>query len=165
MGSKSKQLLWGAIIGIITFSLMGVAYYVGYSNSDSSEKGEVLSAAEEVEINHREVYIKVLADCSGFAGENYTEGDKEVRKYCATYQEESAYDTLSRLSGEDEDFVITFEESDWGAFVTSVNNYHPDVNKEFWSFLINGEMSMVGVSDYEVMESDEIAFVLEEVQM
>jgi len=49
--------------------------------------------------------------------------------------------------------------------VTSVNNYLPDVSKEFWSFKINGELSMVGVSDYMVQEGDELGFMTDTVEM
>jgi hypothetical protein len=152
-----KQFVWGIVIGIITVGLMFVSYRVGFDSGEEKVKGE------EVVVDQEELYITVKTDCSDVSSDENEEGE-EVKRYCASYNEgESAFEVMKRVEEENEVFTFAYEESDFGVFVTSVNNYHPDTESKFWSFLINGEMSMVGVSDYEVLEGDELGFKVEEV--
>lgn len=160
-----KQLLWGVVAGIITVGLMGFSYYVGINRGEERKEEGVLGEATEQEITEREVYIATRTDCSDYKTGTEVEDGKEVRKYCVTFGEgKSAFDVMKSLQEEGEDFSFSYEESDFGAFITSINNYHPDIADRFWAFLINGEMSMMGVSDYEVSDGDELGFRVEEVE-
>ncbi|MBN2016497.1 DUF4430 domain-containing protein [Candidatus Dojkabacteria bacterium] len=155
-----KQLLWGAVAGAITVLLMLVTYVVGI------EKGKETSVLSESQnqgnyIDDKEVYIAVRSDCTDY--DLRTEED-HMRKYCLNYIDgETAFSTLARLDQDSEEFSFDYDESDFGVFITSINNYHPDVKSKFWAFLVNGEMSMVGVSDHLVQDGDELGFRVEEV--
>lgn len=50
------------------------------------------------------------------------------------------------------------------AFVTSINGYKPDINKEFWSLFINGKPSEVGAGTYVTRSDDLIEWKLEEIK-
>jgi len=159
-GIDKDQLLWGVIAGIITVGLMSISYYVGMKKGGEEEEvlGEIVAEIEE-----KEVYIALKSDCSEYKEEDSIEGGKEIKKFCVEYKEgESAFGVLKRLDRESEDFSFSYDESDLGVFITSINNYHPDITSKFWAFLINGEMSIVGVSDYIVREGDELGFRVEE---
>lgn len=160
-----KQLLWGVVAGIMTVGLMALSYYVGLNRGEERKEEEILGEATEQEITEREVYIATRTDCNGYEAGTEVDDGKEVRKYCVTFEEgKSAFDVMKSLQGEGEDFSFSYEESDFGAFITSINNYHPDIADSFWAFLINGEMSMVGVSDYQVNDGDELGFKVEKVE-
>jgi len=157
-----RQLVWGAVAGAITVALMAVSYKVGLDQDKGEVAGEKSIIAEE--FDEREVYIAVRSDCSDYKEEVILEDGRNVKKYCVSYQEgESAFDIMNRLVDENSDFTFGYDESDYGVFITSINNYHPDIQSKFWSFLVNAEMSMVGVKDYTVNEGDEILFKIEEV--
>lgn len=158
-----QQIVWGAIVGVITVGLMAVSYYVGIKRGE--EKEDVLGEESVQEIQEREVYIAVRSDCSDYEETSKVKDGKEVRKYCVNYQEESAFAVMKRLVDEDTEFSFDYDESDFGAFITSINNYHPDIASRFWAFLVNGEVSLVGVSDYMVIDGDELGFRVEEVEL
>jgi hypothetical protein len=159
-GIVNRQLMWGVIIGVITFGFMAAAYYIGTKRNDVQEvKGEVTVATD------REIEIAVLPDCSTYSNEQLVEESMVTDKYCVVYQEgESAFDVMKRLDSERDNFSFAYEESDFGVFITSINNYHPDINTRFWAFLVNDELSLVGVDGYKVKEGDQIGFKVEDVQ-
>ena len=159
----TKQLIWGVIIGIITFGLMGVSYKIGINKG---KEQEVLGEeAESVEMSEREVQISFLSNCESEEQGVKLEEGKELYSYCLNYEgEKSAYDYLKLLDQGSEEFSFDYDESDFGVFITSVNNYHPDVKSKFWAFLVNGEMSMVGVADYVINEGDTVVLRIEEVE-
>lgn len=156
-----RQLLWGGIAGVITVGLMAAAYFVGVNVGENKEE-EVLG--EAVEVVGKEIYIKVASSCEEYKTGSTSEGGKEVHKYCVVLEEgKSAFDVMKKLEEEDEKFSFSYDESEFGVFITSINNYHPDVADKFWAFLVNGEMSMVGAGDYQVNDGDELGFQVEEV--
>lgn len=161
--SNKKQFLWGVVAGVITFGLMGVSYYVGVKAGEEKEP-EVVE--KEVQLTEREVRIDIKSACEGFTKESIVEGAKSIKTYCVGYEEgANVLNVLKELDEQDETFTFSYEDSQFGAFVTSINNYLPDISKEFWSFKINGELSMVGVSDYAVQEGDVLTFVTDMVEM
>jgi hypothetical protein len=159
-----KQLLWGVVAGVITVVLMVASYFVGLKRGEEGEE-EILGGTTEQGIEDREIVIAIRTDCSGYETGTTMEEGKEVRKYCVIYEEgKNAFDVMKKLSEENENFSFDYEESDFGVFITSINNYHPDVADRFWAFVVNGEMSMVGVSEYEVIAGDNLGFKVEEVE-
>lgn len=157
-----RQFVWGVVAGVITVALMAVSYKVGLDQEGGEVEGEKNILAEEFE--EREIYISVRSDCSNFEEEVIIEEGRNIKKYCASYVEgESAFDVMKKLVDEDSDFSFGYDENDYGVFITSINNYHPDIESKFWSFLVNGEMSMVGVRDYTVSDGDDMLFKIEEV--
>jgi len=161
-GFDKKQLLWGIIAGVITVGFMAVSYKVGLDKGKGEVKGEETVIAEE--ITEREVYIEMKDNCSDFEEVDVLEDGKSVKKYCAVYVEgDNAFKVMKKVENNSDNFTFGYDESDYGIFVTSINNYHPDTESQFWSLYINEEMSMVGVADYMINSGDEIMFKLEEV--
>ncbi len=157
-----RQFVWGIIAGVITVLLMAVSYKVGLDQDGGEVAGEKDNVVEE--FDEREVYIAVKTDCSDYKEEVIIEEGRNIKKYCTSYVEgENAFDIMKKLVDEDNDFTFGYDENDYGIFITSINNYHPDIESKFWSFLVNGEMSMVGVKDYAVNDGDELLFKIEEV--
>lgn len=157
-----RQFVWGVIAGVITVALMAISYKVGVDQEKEEVAGEKDILTEEFE--EREVYIAVRSDCSDYKEEVIVEEGRNIKKYCTSYQEsESAFDVMKKLVNENSAFTFGYDENDYGIFITSINNYHPDIESKFWSFLVNGEMSMVGVKDYIVNDGDELLFKIEEV--
>jgi len=165
MGQLDKQQLsWGIVLGIITFGLMMISYNVGLDKGkeqegNSNSDDNVLS--ENIEVNPKEVYIDILNNCDEFLSER-----PDIKEYCISYQnEESAFTAMERLAEENDTFSFEYSDSDFGIFITGVNEYTAEVSTEFWSFLINDEMSIVGVSDYVVVDGDTLGFIVEELEM
>lgn len=57
---------------------------------------------------------------------------------------------------------VELEQFDFGAFISSVNGYSPDVSSEFWKLMINGEDAQVGISDYKLEHDDLLEIQLDE---
>lgn len=56
---------------------------------------------------------------------------------------------------------VVAENSQYGAYVTSICGYEQDYSKElYWSFYINGEYAMEGISSYSPQNGDVILFEL-----
>lgn len=56
---------------------------------------------------------------------------------------------------------VVMEESQYGAYITSICGYEQDYSKElYWSFYVNSEYAMEGVSSYCPQEGDDILFEL-----
>jgi len=160
-----KQLLWGVVIGVITVGLMVISYYIGLGRGEEN-KDDVLGESGEQMIEESEVYVAVRADCSDYEEGSFLENGKKLEKYCVLHEEDkNAFDVLKKLADEDEDFSFDYDESEFGVFINSLNNYHPDIESRFWAFYVNGEMSIVGVSDYMVNKGDELGFRVEEVEL
>ena len=157
-----KQLAWGIVAGVITVALMTISYKIGLDHGEGEVKGEKSIITEE--FDEREIFIAIRSDCSDYQEEVIIEEGRNMKKYCTAYVEsDNAFDAMNRLVSEDSDFTFGYDESDYGVFITSINNYHPDIESKFWSFHVNGEMSMVGVSDCTVNDGDELMFKIEEV--
>ena len=50
------------------------------------------------------------------------------------------------------------------AFVTSINGYKPDINKEFWALYVNGKQSEVGAGSLVTKNDDLIEWRLEGIE-
>ena len=84
----------------------------------------------------------------------------EVAKYpFASLNDETLEQTLD-IAMEDNLFSYTKTVSDFGSFVTSINDITADSTKEFWSIQINGVDSLVGISQINPNEGDIITFTL-----
>ncbi len=159
---NKRQLFWGIILGIVTFGLMIVSFKYGETTcreETENTAGEVTS--EDFVIDKKKIEIDVVDNC----GEFEAKGEENIREYCVEYDEkESVFDMMKRLDELNPDFSFEYEESKLGAFVTKINNYQADQGKEFWAFLVNGEMSMEGVSDYQISKGDNIRFEIEKIK-
>jgi hypothetical protein len=161
-----RQFVWGVVIGAITVGIAGVAYKVGYDRGEESARevlGEETESEKELEVNPDAVSIYIRENCETVE-ENKEQEGKEVRGYCVVPNEgESAFDVMTRLAEEPE-FSFDYVEYDFGNMITEINGGSVD-DTEFWSFYVNGEMSMSGVSGYLVQVGDELGFVIEEIEM
>jgi hypothetical protein len=79
--------------------------------------------------------------------------------------EKSVFELMKQLKESDSGFVFEYEESEYGVYATSFYGYVPDSTKSFWEFLINGESSMVGISDYKAKSEDEIKFKITQLEL
>ena len=157
-----QQMKWGIFAGIITAGLMLISYKVGLDQGRKNSNNKEDSIIGQVE--NREVFIEAKTDCVDFKEEVVVEENRNLKRYCIEFhQDENAYEMLKRLDDSREDFSFDFEESEFGIFITSINNYHPDIASEFWAFIINGQTSQVGVKDYKVNENDVLNFKIEEI--
>lgn len=75
---------------------------------------------------------------------------------------ETAEHSLIEVDDKSDDLSIELEQSEYGAFITAVNGYTPDINSEFWKLIINDADAQVGISSYEIMPEDRLDIVLDE---
>jgi len=59
-----------------------------------------------------------------------------------------------------QNLTIVTEDSQYGAFITSINGIAQD-DSHFWNYYVNGEYANVGVSTYEIQNNDKFEFRLE----
>lgn len=57
-------------------------------------------------------------------------------------------------------FVYEKETASFGSFIISINGIEADPNSSFWAIKINGEDSMVGISEINPNDNDIITFTL-----
>ena len=70
-------------------------------------------------------------------------------------------DTLLEVM--EDNFAIETADSDYGAFITSIEDYAQDDSQNlYWLFDVNGEMATVGASEYILEEDDKIDWYLGE---
>jgi len=70
-------------------------------------------------------------------------------------------DTLLEVM--EDNFAIETADSDYGAFITSIEDYAQDDSQNlYWLFDVNGEMATVGASEYILEEDDQIDWYLGE---
>jgi len=132
------------LIIAITIILIGFAifYFVNKQNNPITDNSIVTNFKEEI------FTIEVIAK----------EGET-VRYPFASLNDETLEQTLD-IAVEDNQFAYTKQVSDFGSFVTSINEISADPTKEFWSIKINGEDSLVGISQINPNENDLIQFIL-----
>lgn len=136
----NKKVLVIAIILIIIG--LGVFYYVNKQNTPVSDNTVVAPFKEEI------FTIEVVAN------------EEEIVRYpFASLNDETLEQTLD-IALEDGHFDYAKKVSDFGSFVTSINGIEADSTKEFWSIKINGEDSLVGISQINPNENDVIQFIL-----
>ena len=136
----NKKVLVIAIILIIIG--LGVFYFVNKQNTPVSDNTVVAPFKEEI------FTIEVVAN------------EEEIIRYpFASLNDETLEQTLD-IALEDGHFDYAKKVSDFGSFVTSINGIEADSTKEFWSIKINGEDSLVGISQINPNENDVIQFIL-----
>ena len=59
-----------------------------------------------------------------------------------------------------ENLEIVYENSQYGAFIISINSIKQE-NDYYWNYYVNGEYVTVGISDYEIKNNDKFEFHLE----
>jgi hypothetical protein len=91
------------------------------------------------------------------------DGTEETGFVMQSFAGDNAFDSVKRLDELSDKFSFEYSESDFGAFVTSVNGVSPDPNTEFWKITVNGEDAQVGVSDLVLKNGDTIGFEIEEI--
>jgi hypothetical protein len=69
-------------------------------------------------------------------------------------------DTLLKALEEIDDLQIETEESQYGAFIISLQGIE-QTDGSFWNYYVNEEYATVGVSSYEIKDNDKFEFRLE----
>ena len=65
---------------------------------------------------------------------------------------------------EENDIEVISESGDYGAFITSIGGHAQNYDENlYWTFTVNGEMTMEGASSFVPSEGDRVDFVLEAV--
>lgn len=65
------------------------------------------------------------------------------------------------LIANEKELGVTMEDSDYGKFITGMNNYIADsANNEYYSIYVNGEMAQTGVSEIKLNDKDVYTFEL-----
>ena len=59
-----------------------------------------------------------------------------------------------------EELKIETEDSEYGAFITSIKRIKQE-DDYYWNYYVNGEYATAGISSYNVKENDKFKFVLE----
>ncbi|MCL2342192.1 MAG: DUF4430 domain-containing protein [Firmicutes bacterium] len=131
------------IISIIAVMMLGMAVLLSACSAKDGKNTENTAVKAE---NVKNIEV-VVYDASGaviYDNKIATDSDKLL-------------DALKGIT----DLKIVSEDSQYGAFITSINDIKQDSN-HFWNYYINGEYANVGVSAYEVQNNDKIEFRLEE---
>jgi hypothetical protein len=78
---------------------------------------------------------------------------------------QNLYEILNKAIYENDSLDMSFDSFEFDGevafFITSINGYNPADDNKFWSFMVNGEMSPVGISQYFPNTNDKISFELE----
>lgn len=144
------------LIGLVVLSTLtlGVLYTSEDSQNDATiAQVEGVATEETIETAELEVI---------------TEDDKYT--YILDFEpQETTHDFLKRTEQEFDDFSFATEEFDLGNseksnYIVAMNGHQPDSSQFYWSFLINGEPSQVGIDEYEIQAEDVITFEVEALQ-
>jgi len=85
----------------------------------------------------------------------------EAKQYTATItQGVSMLALMQQLAAINNDFTFQTDNSNFGAYVTTINGVQADSSSEFWNLKINGVDSTVGISDLLPQATDNIIFTL-----
>lgn len=90
--------------------------------------------------------------------------DVNDSEYCFTDDvevAETAEQSLRDVDDANDEITIDIELSDFGAFITAVNGYEPDISSEFWKFTINGDDAQTGISATETKDGDKYTIELD----
>lgn len=79
-------------------------------------------------------------------------------------QGENLFNALLALDQREDNFEMQYKESNFGAYITSINGNEPDSSKAYWKIVINGADAMVGAKDYLLQANDQIQFEIEEIK-
>lgn len=129
------------VIGIIILAVVIVGVYLYQDNKDDKNEVAVTNNEEVSELS-----VTTTID-DGAVQNSY---DKMVSSGT------TALEVINLVSAE-EDLVLGITEYDFGILIDSIDGVGEDTNDgKYWSFYINDEMSMVGISDYVVSDNDDI---------
>jgi hypothetical protein len=146
--TPSKALMFGIptliVIILAVFGLSGVFNKVTPTNTDNTIQVDV----------KKSISITVI-----------DQNNKENTYSVKFKGEKSVFELMKQLKESNTGFVFEYEESAYGVYATSFYGYQPDSTKAFWEFLINGESSMVGISDYKAKSEDEIKFKITQLEL
>lgn len=138
------------VIAIVVFvALVMVAGTIAYNNFKNPVKEQVQGQSD---VRAQDVTISV------------TDGQLLTKSYSIKYTaNKSALDLLKDLQSQNSDFTFVYSDSQYGAFITGINGYSPDVMTAFWELKINGQSAAVGVSAYQVRPGDNLQFVISKI--
>jgi hypothetical protein len=147
---QSRKKLLISLAAILVLAGILVSGYFIQKDSDRNDVQGDSTTSQEVATNELITINISFSDNESIALEsNYNEGA-------------SVFDLLKRLDEERGDFSFTYTEYEGlGASPERFNDYEIDPSSEWWKFLVNGQMSNVGISSYEVKPGDKIEFVKE----
>jgi hypothetical protein len=143
-----KALMYGiAILILLVLAIIGFSGLFNRSNNVATDNNIVQADVE------KSISITVI-----------DQNNKENNYSVKFKGEKSVFELLKQLKESDSKFVYEYEESAYGVYINSFYGYKPESTKAYWEFLINGESSMVGVSDYKAKSEDEIKFKITQLQ-
>lgn len=136
--SGGKKALWWIIGIVLLLALIGAAvlYVPGVPNLIGAGEGTSFS-------------LKVTVD-----------GEQVIFDKNVTAREgEKLFDVMTRTVTDNGG--VAYQDSEYGAYITGICGYDqdPDTGK-YWTYTINGDYAMVGVSEYVPAEGDSIVFDL-----
>lgn len=63
---------------------------------------------------------------------------------------------------EGKDIEVVYEESEYGAYITAIGGYAQNYDENlYWTFTVNGEMTMEGASSLVPVQGDKVVFSLD----
>ncbi len=90
-------------------------------------------------------------------GENVYNGNVTAAEGTVLF--DSMVDALEKA-----DIEVIYENGEYGAFITSIGGYAQNYDENlYWTFTLNGEITMEGASDIVPAQGDAVAFTLDEV--
>lgn len=91
-------------------------------------------------------------------GENVYKGDVSAAEGTVLFDSMKA-------ALEKESIELVYDEGEYGAFITSIGGHAQNYDENlYWTFTLNGEMTMEGVSYIVPAEGDKVDFVLSKVE-
>jgi AAA15 family ATPase/GTPase len=146
--SRKKLLVSLAALLVLTSTLV-CGYFIQKDSDRNDVQGEFttnqeVTAGESISIN-------------------ISFSDTESIELESNYEKKvTVFELLKTLDEKREDFSFTYTEYEGlGASPEKFNDYEIDPASEWWKFLVNGQMSNVGISSYEVKPGDKVEFVKE----
>jgi len=161
---KSNGLLFGLLIGIFFIIIIFSAYKIGYDNGYKKAEDRLsIETTETIEFNKQHVYFKVSENCERVEDVQKMDNDENARFYCLTYEDgKTAFEYLSKLK-EESSFDFKYNEFEFGVMISEVNGLAPVEGSEFWSMLVNDQMSMEGVSTLKLNLDDVLLLKIEKI--
>jgi len=133
------------IVGVIILAVIILAGVLWQNNNEDNNSNTTESTNTTVEETD-EISIITIID----SGDTKTSYDKNVSSGT------TALEVLNLVSEED-GIVLGTTEYDFGIMIDSIDGVGENVDDgKYWSFYVNDEMSMVGLTDYTVSDNDVI---------
>jgi len=142
-----KNNITKIVVGVIILAVIILAVVL-FQNNNDNEVNDATTNANEVSEKTDELSIITTID----NGDVQISYDKNVSSGTTALK-------LITLISEEEGIVLGTTEYDFGILIDSIDGVGEDVNDgKYWSFYVNDEMSLVGISDYVVLDKDSILF-------